>query len=139
MTSELKNPGLGAPTDLNFDTWPRLGEFFAFGGVPGVEYLYLCPEEMPNAQSKGWSTVVRMPFFKVNGIDLTAMAKGEPIVGAARGSSVCRLNVSHLAQERTGLTVKVIDTSIDPTDNLNNVIAKSKANKPTSPLEKLVS
>lgn len=126
MGSKLLNPGSGEPTHLDFTEWPHLAEFFASGGTPGVEYLYLCPEEVPRAKREGWDTIVRMPYFTVGGIDLTAVARGEPIPGVRPGSSVCKVHVSNLAQERCKLDVKLA-AEPDATDKLNEAIAAAKS------------
>ena len=121
---ELKNPGNTFPTHLEFTEWPHLAEFLNGGGVPGVEYLYLLPEELPHSQDTGWSTIIRMPFFKVNGISLTAVAKGEPIKGASIGSTICKLNISKLAIERCKVNA---ENTVISTNTLNTIIEKSKS------------
>ena len=91
METELQNPGFEAPTNLTFDTIPSLFEFFRHGGVPGVAYMFVTPQNMPKAQSQGWQQILGVPFFTVGGLPCTIMAKGEPLTGtpAQPGTSKC--------------------------------------------------
>jgi hypothetical protein len=126
MAIELQNPGPGEPTKLSFDTWPHPAEFFVGGGTPGVEYVYLCPEELPDAQDRGWSTIANMKFFKIRGVAATAVARGTPIPGAKAGSSICKWGASDLLIERVGLQLKP-SAPPSPEDTLEAAIIAAKA------------
>lgn len=89
--SHLKNPGHEAPKLLEFDCIPSLFEFLRFGGVPGVEYLYVAAQNQPKAQSEGFTQIVGMPYFNIGGIGSTLMARGKPLrdTPAQPGTSKC--------------------------------------------------
>jgi hypothetical protein len=76
-----------------------------------------------------------MPYFTVNGTDLTAVARGIPIPGARPGSSVCQLHVSNTARERATVTPPAPELDADA--KLSELITAQKS-KVTKQLEKVV-
>jgi hypothetical protein len=88
-----RNSAPEVPSVLSFDTIPSLREFFAHGGVPGVEYLFVTPQNQPRAQREGWQMILGVPFFQIRGKDCTIMGRGKPLrnTPAMPGTSICKV------------------------------------------------
>lgn len=91
--SNPKNLPNAAPEVLSYNTIPSLREFFAHGGVPGVEYLFVTPKNQPRAQQEGWQMILGVPYFRIGTQDCTIMGRGKPLRGtpAMPGTSICKV------------------------------------------------
>ena len=89
------------------DRYPDLDEILAWGGLPGVQYLYAYEGNTNSWKLDGWSMCRNVDTFSVTGPEGTAgvivMARGEPIPGAAPTNGVRECSVDKKLDTLTGL------------------------------------
>ena len=95
--------------ELVFKRVPTLKHLFRRGGLPGVEYALIPPEDLPKAEKAGYSVLNGTTSFYLEGpkgrTAAIVVGRGKPMRGLRPEAYQCRLKVHKELLSRTGLEV----------------------------------
>lgn len=86
---------------------PTTRHLFAKGGMPGMSYAIIPPEDLPQAEEAGYRQIQGARSFYIEGphgkVAAIVVGRGHPMRGIPQTTFVCPLKVHKGILEKTGL------------------------------------